>query len=97
MARGSRRGPRYIDPGCPWQNAYGESFNGKLRDECLNLELFASRREAAVVVEAWRRSYNTQRPHSSLGYQTPQEFRDGIEPGRGPGESTRPDGRPIGD
>jgi len=90
-------GPRYIDPGCPWQNAYGESFNGKLRDECLNLELFASRREAAVVVEAWRRLYNTQRPHSSLGYQTPQEFRDRIEPGRGPGESTRPDGRPIGD
>jgi putative transposase len=68
--------PRYIDPGCPWQNAYGESFNGKLRDECLNLEVFANRREAAVIVEAWRRSYNTHRPHSSLGYRTPEQFRD---------------------
>ena len=74
--RGAR--PRYIDPGCPWQNAYGESFNGKLRDECLNLELFANRREAAVIIEAWRHSYNTQRPHSSLDYRTPREFRDGL-------------------
>ena len=74
-------GPRYIDPGCPWQNAYGESFNGKLRDECLNMEVFANRREAAVVVEAWRRLYNTQRPHSSLGYKTPREFRDDHERG----------------
>jgi putative transposase len=48
--RGAR--PRYIDPGCPWQNVYGESFNGKLRDECLNLELFANRREAAVILQA---------------------------------------------
>lgn len=71
--RGSK--PRYIDPGCPWQNAYGESFNGHLRDECLNLELFANRREAAVVLEAWRCGYNLERPHSSLGYRTPREFR----------------------
>ena len=68
--------PRYIDPGCPWQNPYGESFNGRLWDECLNRELFANRREAAVVLEAWRREYNAERPHSSLGYRTPREFRD---------------------
>src|SRR5262245_8442244 len=73
--------PRYIDPGCPWQNAYGESFNGRLRDECLNRELFANYREAAVVIEAWRGEYNTRRPHSSLGYQTPQEFRDSFARG----------------
>jgi len=71
--RGPR--PRYIDPGCPWQNPYGESFNGRLRDECLNRELFANRREAAVVLEAWRQEYNEVRPHSSLGYRTPREFR----------------------
>jgi putative transposase len=75
--RGSR--PRYIDPGCPWQNAFGESFNGKLRDECLNLELFVSRREAAIVLEAWRLDYNVRRPHSSLGYRTPREFREALE------------------
>jgi putative transposase len=74
--RGSK--PRSIDPGCPWQNAFGESLNGRLRDECLNLELFANRREAAVIIEAWRREYNTQRPHSSLDYRTPQEFREGA-------------------
>ena len=68
--------PRYIDPGCPWQNAFGEGFNGRLRDECPNLELFATRREAAVILEAWRQSYNTERPHSSLGYRTPNEFRE---------------------
>jgi hypothetical protein len=54
---------------------YGESFNGHLRDECLNRELFANCREAAVVLEAWRREYNEERPHSSLGYRTPREFR----------------------
>jgi putative transposase len=67
--------PRYIDPGCPWQNPYGESFNGRLQDECLDLELFASREEAAVILGAWRRAYNRERPHSSLGYRTPREFR----------------------
>ena len=65
----------YIDPGCPWQNGYGESFNGKLRDECLNLEVFHSLAEAKVVAEAWRREYNHDRPHSSLNYLTPLEFR----------------------
>jgi len=64
----------YIDPGSPWQNAYGESFNGKLRDECLNMELFANVREARIILQQWRRYYNSERPHSSLGYLTPNEF-----------------------
>lgn len=64
----------YIDPGAPWQNAYGESFNSSLRDECLNLEVFHSLAEARVLIEQWRRFYNTERPHSSLGYLTPAEF-----------------------
>ena len=63
-----------IDPGKPWQNATNESFNDKFRDECLSLEWFRSRSEAAVLIEAWRRHYNEVRPHSSLGYQTPREF-----------------------
>jgi len=64
----------YIDPGSPWQNAYGESFNDKFRDECLNLEWFHSLVEARVIIQRWRRYYNEERPHSSLGYQTPAEF-----------------------
>jgi putative transposase len=64
----------YIEPGSPWQNAKGESFNGRLRDECLNVEWFKNLREAAVIVETWRRHYNQERPHSSLGYRTPGEF-----------------------
>ncbi len=67
-------GPLYIEPGAPWQNGVGESFNGKLRDECLNLELFTSLREARVVIEDYRREYNHRRPHSSLGYRTPAAF-----------------------
>lgn len=63
------------DPGKPWQNGADESFNGKLRDECLSLEWFRSRKEAAVIIEAWRRHYNTVRPHSSLNYMTPHEFK----------------------
>jgi putative transposase len=63
-----------IDPGKPWQNGVGESFNGKFRDECLSLEWFLSRAQAKVVIEAWRRHYNEVRPHSSLGYLTPAEF-----------------------
>ncbi len=65
----------YIVPGSPWQNAYGESFNGRLRDECLNLEWFNNLAEARVVIDRWRRQYNEDRPHSSLGYQTPRAFR----------------------
>lgn len=67
-------GPLYIEPGAPWQNAFGESFNGKLRDECLNLELFTSLAEARVVLEDFRLEYNHRRPHSSLGYDTPAAF-----------------------
>ena len=66
--------PLFIAPGKPWQNGKCESFNGKLRDECLSREWFASLREARVVIETWRRFYNTERPHSSLGYLTPFEF-----------------------
>ena len=64
-----------IDPGKPWQNGDNESFNGKFRDECLNMEWFRSRREALVLIEIWRRHYNAVRPHSSLDYRTPLEFR----------------------
>jgi putative transposase len=63
----------YITPGSPWENAYIESFHDKLRDECLNREIFGSLWEARVVIEQWRLYYNTERPHSSLGYQTPAE------------------------
>jgi putative transposase len=69
----------YIDPGSPWQNAYGESFNGRLRDECLNMEWFRNLREAQVVIAGWRRHYNEERPHSSLAYQSPQAFRWAYE------------------
>lgn len=64
-----------IDPGKPWQNGTNESFNGKFRDECLSLEWFRSRREASVIIEAWRRHYNAVRPHQSLDYLTPTEFK----------------------
>ena len=63
--------PLFIEPGSPWENGYCESFNGKLRDECLNGEIFYSLKEAQVVVEMWRTHYNTVRPHSSLGYRAP--------------------------
>lgn len=63
--------PTYIEPGSPWENGYVESFNGKLRDELLNIEIFYSLKEAQVVIEAWRRHYNTIRPHSALGYKPP--------------------------
>jgi len=63
------------DPGKPWQNGTDESFNGKLRDECLSMEWFRNRQEAAAVIETWRRHYNEVRPHSSLDYLTPIEFK----------------------
>lgn len=63
--------PIYITPGSPWENGYCESFNGKLRDELLNGELFYTLREARVLIERWRVFYNTERPHSSLGYRPP--------------------------
>lgn len=61
----------YIEPGSPWENGYVESFNGKLRDELLNGEIFFSVKEAKVLVEQWRKHYNTIRPHSSLNYRPP--------------------------
>jgi len=64
----------YIAPGKPQQNGFMESFNGKLRDECLNEHVFCSLAQARRIIEAWRIDYNTARPHSSLGYLTPEEF-----------------------
>jgi len=81
IAKSIRRGlaergvtTHYIDPASPWQNAYGESFNATFRLDCLNFELFHSVAEAQVIAETWRIEYNTERPHSSLGYLTPEEF-----------------------
>jgi putative transposase len=67
-------GPVFIPPGQPWKNGFIESFHDKFRDECLQREWFQSLLEAQVVIEAWRVHYNTQRPHSSLAYQTPAAF-----------------------
>jgi putative transposase len=61
----------YIEPGSPWENGYCESFNSKLRDELLKGEIFYTLKEAQIVIESWRRHYNTARPHSSLGYKPP--------------------------
>jgi len=61
----------YIEPGSPWENGYNESFNGKLRDELLNREIFYTLKEAQVLIEQWRIHYNTTRPHSALGYRPP--------------------------
>lgn len=61
----------FIEPGSPWENGYNESFNGKLRDELLNGEIFYTLKEAQVLIEAWRHHYNTIRPHSALGYRPP--------------------------
>ncbi len=69
-----RVGLSFIDPGCPWQNPFVESFHGRLRDECLNLNHFTMLLEAKVVIEDWRAEYNTVRPHSSLGYQPPARY-----------------------
>jgi len=69
----------FIDPGRPVQNAFIESFNGKLRDECLNQHWFVSLEEARRIIKLWRIDYNTTRPHSSLGYMTPEAFRLGFE------------------
>jgi putative transposase len=65
----------YIDPGSPWQNGKEERFNGSGRDECLNMEVFASVSEARLKLEEYRRQYNGERPLSSLGYLTPLEYK----------------------
>jgi putative transposase len=61
----------YIEPGSPWENGYNESFNGKLRDELLNGEIFYTLKEARILIECWRQEYNAVRPHSALGYRPP--------------------------
>jgi len=61
----------FIEPGTPWENGYVESFNGKLRDELLNREVFATLKEAQILIEEWQREYNEVRPHSSLSYRLP--------------------------
>lgn len=68
-------GPAFIPPGRPWHNGFVESFNGKLRDECLNREWFRDLREARMLIEQWREFYNHRRPHSSLGNRTPVQAR----------------------
>lgn len=72
--RFSSTGSVFIEPGAPWENAFVESFNGKLRDELLAIEVFHTLLEAKVMAENYRQHYNTNRPHSSLGYRTPSEF-----------------------
>ena len=61
----------YIEPRSPWENGYCESFNARFRDEFLNGEIFYSLREAQILIEAWRKHFNTKRPHSALGYRPP--------------------------
>lgn len=70
----------YIQPGKPVENAHVESFNGKLRDECLNVSWFRNLWQARARIDAWRKEYNCERPHSSLGYQTPEAFRNACTP-----------------
>jgi len=70
----------YIQPGSPWENGYIESFHDKIRDECLNRELFGSQLEARVVIGEHRREYNDQRPHSSLNYQPPNQYASALTP-----------------
>ncbi len=77
----------FIEPGKPTQNAFIESFNGRFRDECLNENWFLDLGDAREIIEAWRVDYNTSRPHSALGYATPEEFASSLQ-GHAPGEMT---------
>lgn len=72
--RFSDTGSSYIEPGSPWENPFVESFGGKVRDEVLAVEAFDSLTEAKIVIEDWRNTYNTRRPHSSLGWKTPAVY-----------------------
>lgn len=72
--------PLFIEPASPWENGYIESFNGKMRDELLNGEIFYSLKEAQVLIEMWRKHYNTVRPHSALAYQPPVPATIVIQP-----------------
>jgi transposase InsO family protein len=71
-------GTLFIERGSPWENGYIESFNGKLRDELLNGEIFYTLKEAKILIERWRQEYNQVRPHSSLGYRPPAP--EAVEP-----------------
>ena len=79
----------YIEPGSPWENGYIESFNGKLRDELLNREVFYTLQEAKVLVERWRIEYNTVRPHSALGYRPPAPESIAVGPPSAPLQSAQ--------
>ena len=94
----ARRGAKtlYIAPGSPWENAYSETFNSRLRDELLDREVFETLKEAKVIVEDHRLEYNHRRPHSSLGYRTPAEFAAACV-GPGVASLTRTDAVPIPD
>jgi transposase InsO family protein len=92
---GAGVGALYVEPGSPWENGYAESFHSRLRDEFLGAEVFTSALEARVLGAEWRRAYNHERPHSSLGYRTPAAF--AAEWGRGvPGRPGAPRSRPGG-
>ena len=84
----------YITPGSPWENGHIESFHDKLRDECLNRELFGNLREVRVILESWRVEYNERRPHSALGYRTPNEYA-GTQMNRFDGGCAPPNPAPL--
>ena len=79
---------QYAEPGNPWENGYIESFNRKLSDELLNVEIFTTLFEAQVLIENWRKDYNQIRPHSALGYRPPAP--EAILPGYGSTNLTLP-------
>ena len=84
---------RFIEPASPWQNGVNESFNGRFRDECLNRELLASVLEAQCIARTFRDDYNTSRPHSSIDYRTPAEYRAELlrqAPDSGPARQAGP-------
>ena len=87
-------GTLFIEPGSPWENGYVERFNGKLRDECLNGELFLSLAEARYALDAWRLDYNHRRPHSGIPWQTPAAFAPTL-PGPSVGTTPLPADRPM--
>jgi hypothetical protein len=86
----------YIAPGKPMQNGFVESFNGRLRDECLNEHLFANLNEARQIIEEWRIDYNTNRPHTSLNGLTPTEFATRPQPGPNPERTLLINGGKLG-
>ena len=89
-------GTLYIEKASPWENGYVESFNGKLRDELLNSELFLSLAEARYVIDEWRLDYNHRRPHSSLNWQTPADYAAGLKHADGVFPSAEQADPPVG-